>query len=316
MASGKIGEKAGDKLGNDRANDAPGSDGPGAFVISLDFELFWGIRDHVDLNVCKTRLKGTRDAIPRLLDLFAERGIHATWATVGFLFFEDKDELLAHLPAEKPVYENSRLSPYDDLDRVGPDERRDPYHYGRSLVRRIADCPGQEIGTHTFSHYYCLEAGQTAAAFRADLEAARVAARLLGIELKSLVFPRNQWRTDYLQACAESGIGVVRGNERAWMYRAEAADGDGLAKRAFRLADSYVNLSGHHGARPSAVAPGVIDVPSSRFLRPFSARLARFEPWRLKRIRQSMTHAAAEGQIFHLWWHPHNFGMDQNDNFD
>ncbi|MGI9417054.1 MAG: hypothetical protein ACR2RA_04355, partial [Geminicoccaceae bacterium] len=113
---------------------APGE--PGTFVISLDFELFWGIRDHVDLDSCKARLEGTRDALPRLLDLFAERGIHATCATVGLLFFEDKDELLAHLPPVKPAYKNSRLSPYDGLDRIGPDERRDPYHYGRSLIQR------------------------------------------------------------------------------------------------------------------------------------------------------------------------------------
>lgn len=290
-------------------------DQPGTLVISLDFELFWGIRDHVELGACKDRLDGTRDVIPRLLVLFAERGIRATWATVGFLFFENKDELLAHLPKVKPAYEKSHLSPYDAIEEIGPDERRDPYHYGRSLLRQVADCPGQEIGTHTFSHYYCLEAGQTVEAFRADLDAAFAAAKLLDIELKSLVFPRNQWRVDYLEACAESGLGAVRGNERAWMYRADASDGDGLAKRAFRLADSYVNLSGHHGGEPLPVVPGMVDVPSSRFLRPFSSRLACFEFCRLNRICQSMTHAAIEGRVFHLWWHPHNFGLNQDDNF-
>ena len=301
---------------DDPAASAPLSHGAGVFVISLDFELYWGIRDHVDLESCKARLKGARDAISRLLDIFSERGIHATWATVGLLFFDEKDELLAHLPSIRPTYKNHGLSPYHGIDRIGPDERRDPYHYARSLVRRIAECPGQEIGTHTFSHYYCLEEGQTAEAFRADLEAAFAAAHLLGIDLKSLVFPRNQWRSDYLEICAECGLGSVRGNEHAWMYRAETAGGYGLPKRAFRLADSYVNLSGHHGAHPSPVAPGLIDVPSSRFLRPFSSRLAGFESWRLKRICKSLTHAATEGQVFHLWWHPHNFGADQDENFD
>ena len=47
------------------------------------------------------------------------------------------------------------------IARIGPNERQDPYHFGLSLVRRIKDCPHQEIGTHTFSHYYCLEDGQT-----------------------------------------------------------------------------------------------------------------------------------------------------------
>ena len=29
---------------------------------------------------------------------------------------------------------------------------------------------------------------------------------------------------------------------------------------------------------------------------------------RLQRIVQEMTHAAKNGAIYHLWWHPHNFG--------
>ncbi len=300
---------------DDQAPYARASANPPAFVISLDFELFWGIRDHADLEACKARLNGTREAIPRLLDLFAQKGIHATWATVGFLFFDEKDELLAHLPALKPSYQHQHLSPYPHLSQIGPNERKDPYHYGRSLIRRIGDYPGQEIGTHTFSHYYCLEEGQTIDEFRADLEAARGAARLLGLEVKSLIFPRNQWRPEYLEICAKTGISVVRSNEQAWMYRAGSRKANSTIKRALRLADNYVNLSGHHGARPALCEGGLIDVPSSRFLRPFTPGLARLEPFRLERIRQSMTDAAKNGLTFHLWWHPHNFGMEQNDNF-
>ncbi|MGI9421325.1 MAG: hypothetical protein ACR2RA_26145, partial [Geminicoccaceae bacterium] len=151
---------------DDQASSAPLS-ASANFVISLDFELFWGIRDHTDLDACKTRLCGTREAIPRMLDQFAHHHVHATWATVGFLFFDEKDELLAHLPSLKPSYQNQHLSPYRHLESIGPNEKKDPYHYGRSLLRRIGACPGQEIGTHTFSHYYCLEEGQTIDEFRA-----------------------------------------------------------------------------------------------------------------------------------------------------
>jgi len=34
------------------------------------------------------------------------------------------------------------------------------------------------------------------------------------------------------------------------------------------------------------------------------------EKMRLRRIKQSMTYAAENNQLFHLWWHPHNFGKD------
>src|SRR5690606_19757483 len=127
-------------------------------------------------------------------------GIHATWATVGMLMFDDRKSLLASLPPEelRPSYAQRTLSPYEALSSVGPDETSDPFHFGLSLVRQIAATPNQEIATHTFSHYYCLEPGQTEAQFRADLDAARRAAAQLDIELTSLVFPRNQCQPAYL----------------------------------------------------------------------------------------------------------------------
>jgi peptidoglycan/xylan/chitin deacetylase (PgdA/CDA1 family) len=287
------------------------------FVISLDFELYWGVRDRISIDQYKANLIGARDVIPEILDLFAENGVHATWATVGFLFFDDKDELLAHIPSSRPGYTDEHLSPYDHALRIGPNERKDPFHYALSLIRRILHYPGQEIGTHTFSHYYCLEEGQTLHEFRADIDAAHAAARRLGIELKSIVFPRNQCRPDYLATCAETGIGAFRGNDdRAWMYRAQASEASRFLKRGFRLADSYLNISGHRSHGPSCGPAGMINIPSSQFLRPFSQGLAPLAPLHFQRIRKSMEHAAKNNLIYHLWWHPHNFGINREKNLN
>lgn len=86
----------------------------GAFVISLDFELLWGVRDHADRQSYGQSVLGGRQAIPRMLELFAKNGIRATWATVGFAFCETRDELMASLPhAElRPRYLNQSLSNY------------------------------------------------------------------------------------------------------------------------------------------------------------------------------------------------------------
>src|SRR5689334_6215372 len=67
----------------------------GAFVVSLDFELHWGVRDLVPLNECQQRLLGVREAIPAMLRTFEDRGIHATWAAVGMLFARGRDDLRA-----------------------------------------------------------------------------------------------------------------------------------------------------------------------------------------------------------------------------
>src|SRR3546814_10142938 len=92
-----------------------------------------------------------------MLELFEKSGIHATWATVGFLMCDGRDELLARAPEDLPTYADPRLSNYSYLDEVGVSERVDPYYFAPSMVRRILQCPDQEIATHSYSHYYCLE---------------------------------------------------------------------------------------------------------------------------------------------------------------
>src|SRR5689334_1908763 len=114
----------------------------GALVISLDFELHWGVRDKRPANgPYRRNLLGARAAVPGMLDLFKEFGIRATWATVGFLFARSRKELQEYSPARRPAYRDPKLSAYEE--RVGEDEAEDPLHYGASLIDEIADHPGQ-----------------------------------------------------------------------------------------------------------------------------------------------------------------------------
>jgi hypothetical protein len=174
---------------------------------------------------------------------------------------------------------------------------------------QIRDTPNQEIATHTFSHYYCLEPGQTADDFRADLLAAQQVASSLGIQIRSIVFPRNQCASTHLAVCAELGIRVYRGTEQSWAYRAARADAQGPLRRALRLADSYLNITGHQTASlANAVDGDMVNIPASRFLRPYRPQLRHLDGLKIRRITRAMTHAAREKAIFHLWWHPHNTG--------
>src|SRR5262249_36793357 len=101
----------------------------GAFVISLDFELMWGVRANRTIAAYGAYLFGRRRAIPALLALFAERNIACPWATVGPLFFATNTTMLAAPPTRKPRYPNARISSSHYPDEVGPNEERDPYYY-------------------------------------------------------------------------------------------------------------------------------------------------------------------------------------------
>lgn len=290
----------------------------GKFVISLDFELFWGVRDKKTIEDYGANILGVRQAIPAMLTLFDKYEVKSTFSTVGFLFAPNRDVLLRNLPDLKPSYSDANLSPYKEVETVGFDENDDPYHFGFSLLKQVMNNKNHEVGTHTFCHYYCVEPGQSAEEFRHDLLAAQQIAALNGIAVKSLVFPRNQFNEEYLAVCKESGIESYRGNPTSWLYEPRSKNDESLIRRAWRFADTYINLTGHHCYTKSHVENSLIyNIAGSRFLRPYSHKLSFLDSLRLRRIKKAMLHAARNKQLFHLWWHPHNFGanLTQNINF-
>lgn len=284
----------------------------GSFVISLDFEQYWGVRDNRTIAQYERNLRGAREVIPRMLELFDAHSVHATWATVGFLWFERKGELLSALPEIRPTYANTRYSPYEQVDKVGSDECRDPFHFGASLIRRIAATPGQELATHTFSHYYSLAAGQNQLQFAADLDAAVAAAARFGVSLRSIVFPRNEVNVEYLDMCHDRGLRAFRGTQAAWMYRARSASADTSIRRGARLLDAYLPMSRRHSVASPRTFHGMVDVSASRFLRPRSARLPALEQLKVRRVLKELEVAASRREMYHLWWHPDNFGVHQD----
>jgi len=286
----------------------------GSFIISLDFELHWGVRDIVRISDTRDYFLRAREAIPEVLRIFEAHGTHATWATVGFLFARNKRHLLDHLPATRPRYANGRLDPYSSLDEIGEDERSDPFHYAPSLLRAISEVPGQEIASHTFSHYYCLEEGQTELDFEADLLAATAIGEPFGKVTESLVFPRGQHNPAYDAALRRLGVRAYRTSPRFYPYRPRRTDDENIVQRGLRLLDSYVPIGGSCGDTPSADSNGTVPLRAGLFLRPYSPARRLLEPIRLHRIRRAMQDAAERRCDFHLWWHPHNFGSNTAEN--
>ena len=279
--------------------------GKPTLIISLDFELFWGVQDAYSLNEYSKNVLGGRTAIPKLLDLFDKHGIHATWSTVGYLFGKSKEDVCSYFPASKPSYDNAKLSTYHCFEHIGDDEDTAPCFFGSSLVDLIASMPGQELGSHTFSHYYCKETGQTTDQFREDINAALAIAASAGYYLNTAVFPRNQCTLDHIKVLSEFGFIAYRDEENDWIHK--KIDFRPLM-RALRLADVYLPLTGQGGYIPQ-VENGMVNLVGSRMYKPYFKPLALLEPLKIIRIKKQMLHAAKNGLTFHLWWHPHNIGV-------
>lgn len=290
----------------------------GKFVISLDFELMWGVWDKLSVAEYGKDIEGVHTVFPKLLNLFNNYNVKTTFSTVGFLFFKTKEELINNIPTITPNYKDSNLSPYNGyFENLGNDYKTDHLHFAPQLIEMLKKDGNHEIGTHTYCHYYCLEEEQYSESFRADLKKAIEIGKVNDINITSIVFPRNQFNSEYGGICKENGILCYRGNERSWMYSPTNGDADSSIRRLFRFIDTYINISGHNCYSDSEMVSKMpIDIPSSRFLRSFNKKLRGLEGLRLKRIKKSMLYAAKNNLTFHLWWHPHNFGQNQDENLE
>ena len=192
----------------------------GTLVVSLDFELFWGMLDVCTLDEYRENVLGGRKAIPQMLALFEKYNIHATWAAVGFLFAKDSEELRAFFPECRPGYREEKLNPYPLISKISAGDA--PCFFAPDLIDLIAQTPGQEIGSHTFCHYYCREAGQTVEEFAADMAAAKAIAKQKGYDVKSVVLPRNQCEPEYTEVLRELGFTAYRDEVKLFALKSRA----------------------------------------------------------------------------------------------
>jgi peptidoglycan/xylan/chitin deacetylase (PgdA/CDA1 family) len=283
----------------------------GIFTISLDFELHWGVFDKRTRESRELCYKNTLQLIPELLKLFEEYEVHATWATVGGVFAKDRHEWEHLKPSVLPDYKVEKYSAYRWVEQHGLPEDAYFAHFAPEAVNSILQYPGQELGTHTFGHFYCLEEQNSLDAFDADLKAAKKIASSFTNSLVSLVFPRNQFNEQSLKICFDNGIRVVRSNPANWFWAPVADSKPQLMRKIFRTGDAYVQL----GSRTSYPLNSVrvkpnepMQLPASRLLRPWNPSYKIANELSSKRILGELKTAAIQHECYHLWWHPENFG--------
>lgn len=263
-------------------------------VFSIDFELRWGVADvfGTDLSAYRENLEGVREAVPRLLELFARQGVHATWATVAAVALGSWEEYLTYAPSP-PRYLAPRVAPPRELSALDPGGR---LHFAPDLVELVARAPGQELGSHSFSHYFFGEPGFVRRDAIADAKAvAALFERKFGMPPRSFVFPRNQ--IGFVDVLEQHGLRRVRTNPDAAAWNAPIGVRNWGPLRAMRFAESFF------GVRPASRVGTAL--PASGFLR-LGLPDALF-----RAHRRAVSHAASrlrEHEFLHLWFHPHNLG--------
>ena len=270
----------------------------GVFSVSLDFELIWGTIDKPNWRAMRDIcLVERQEIVGRLLELFHQYSVSATWCTVGHLFLQSCSAKAGEKHPE--ILDQACIHGGGRFDRDPcSNEGSEPSFYGRQLIRQILDCPTpQEIGSHSFSHANFSACTRQSA--DTELRECVRAAGELGLRLSSFAFPRN--RVGHLDVLASHGIEVFRGPDRTWH---ETAPRRRWYHRLGHLADIALAVT------PPTVLPewnpnGLWDIPGSMLYTP-SHGPRRFVPvgLRVSRARKGLRAAARDRRIFHLWFHP------------
>ncbi len=261
----------------------------GRVVISIDAELGWGFHD---LETPPTpRVESGRRGWTTLLAALERYEIPATWAVVGHLMLDSCDRRHVDHPTPAGWFDRERTS-----WRHRPDLRFAP-----DLLEAVIDSPvPHEIGSHTFSHVLFGETTREIAT--AELRRANEIATEWGLDVESLVYPRND--VGHREVLADAGFSA---------YRGQSPTPDGVRGLAWSAVSEESLL-----VTPELDEYGLVNVPASLFLFGFEgpARTVVQSVWEDPMVRQAkrgIDEAAHSEGTFHCWLHPNNLVSRRDD---
>jgi hypothetical protein len=210
-------------------------------------------------------------------------------------------------------YKNSQLNVYNYVNSYKDKPFPENLHFGLNLVKKIVSTKNQEIASHSFSHFYSNEEGQNDKDFDKDLKLFNAILKSkLNIETNTYIHPRFQYNKDYDEVLLDNGYKAYRGLRDDKLKDSKLSE---MIKRKMKYFDRYINLLGHRSYDINNIhEEKLLNVKESYYLRPYNKKKKLLEFFKLRRVKNEMTYAAKNEKIFHLWWHPHDFGLNIDEN--
>jgi peptidoglycan/xylan/chitin deacetylase (PgdA/CDA1 family) len=269
----------------------------GYFLFSLDTELAWGYFDRFRSQMFSNDGRRERFYIERLLDVFDEFNITATWAIVGFLFHEQHGNNLYpnDWKGKYPLFENLYHNKHALL-------------YGADVIETLLSRGNRhEIAFHGYVHRILEEGKTSEEQAKAEIQTWLRAAQRKNIVPQTVIFPRN--KIGHLKLFKEHGFICYRGEEPTPRIYSRPFLGKPFRRFYYYLA----TFSALPLYEPEIDQTGLINLPSSRWLFGFNRKWdhaldrLNLHTLRLRKIAQGIARAALEKKIIHIWAHSHEF---------
>ena len=238
-------------------------------IISIDFELDWGY-NNANTPLTNSEIK---QGLESLIVILNEHQVKSTWAIVGQLFENSKNE-----------EDNSRTR----LNWIENNLKNN------DLI---------EIGSHTYNHIFCKEVSNKLA--EKDFFSMRNVEKKNNIDFKSIVFPRNQYNKENLDLIKTNNYTHYRGVLNKWYLKTSKNSKESKIKRnLIRVSDMFpfnrdVIISSDNG---------LTSISDSRFFRffPDSFFGKIISKIYLMVLKYELRQCIKRGNLYHIWFHPHN----------
>jgi len=260
----------------------------GNLIISVDFELYWGVMQRRGLGDYGNNIAGARDAALAMIELFDRYEVKTSWGYVGALTFSCKEDLLCFVEKHRDDIVCGECFPYNLLGQ-GLLNIPDKYLFCPDVVDLLASNDRVDLVSHGFLHAFPLDHRNDTDVLSTELKLfRRREENLLWKNTAGYIFPRNQYNDALLSVLAANGFRYYR-----------AGVGSRLRERLLSL--GLMPIASRVAAKERK---GLKEIHAGSFF-----RLGAGVPYFVSKVKRALTFVSKTGGLVHIWWHPHNLGI-------
>ncbi|MGD8457110.1 MAG: polysaccharide deacetylase family protein [Anaerolineales bacterium] len=278
----------------------------GYFILSLDTELATGFFDYDEKRKRLFSADGSRERekIARLLTIFDQYKITATWAVVGHLFYDHCEECdICPLLAWKGKYES-----FEEAYKTNH-----PLWYGADVIDMLLEHEVKhEIAFHGYIHEIFTENRMSKEQAEIEIQEYLRVAKRRGITPTSIVFPRDQ--AGYLDLFEKYGFQCYRSEiDPPFLFRQH------LPGRILKTIDHILGITTAPIFELDDFQNGqLVKLLPSQEIFGFNRKTEVFLDnlnmplLRIRRIARAIRKAADQKKVVHIWAHPWQFDTEKD----